>query len=50
METIGIDISKDKTLKVVYIKAKTKRDFYEQVKKYNNWRLFAWYYRHKWFR
>jgi len=50
METIGINTSKSDKVNVVYIKAKTKKDFYRQVKKYKNWSLFAWYYRHKWFR
>ncbi len=50
METIGIDIGKGKNVEVIYIEAKGKKDFYKQVEKYKNWKLFAWYYRHKWFR
>lgn len=51
MQEIGIEIPrKNNFIKVIYIKARNKRDFYSQVRKYRNWSLFAWYYRHKWFR
>ena len=51
METIGITIEKNnKLVDVVYIVAKSKKDFYEQTKKYEKWSLFAWYHRHKWFK